>query len=89
MENGKPVGKGVAFKALDFLTLKFNFTFNIVQLDKDIIGSKSDYAGSLVECLNESVCICSILSPRLSKLNSIDRILLVRNEKKKTIRELI
>lgn len=54
-ENGRPVGKGVAFKVLEFLTEKFNFTINIVPLEKNIIGSKVDYAGSLVQVLNESV----------------------------------
>lgn len=55
-ENGKLVGKGVAFKVLEFLTEKFNFSINIVKLEKDIIGSQTEYKGSLVECLNESVC---------------------------------
>lgn len=55
-ENGKLVGKGVAFKVLEFLTEKFNFSINIVKLEKDIIGAQTEYKGSLVECLNESVC---------------------------------
>lgn len=64
MENGKPVGRGVAFKVLEFLTEKFNFTINIVPLEKDIIGSKTDYQGSLVECLNESVSYMSFVVRR-------------------------
>lgn len=78
MVDGKYVGQGVAFKVLDFLTEKFNFTINIVPLGENIIGSKTDYSGSLVECLNESVCItyCYLLT-LLSELT------FVRETKKK------
>lgn len=54
-ENGELVGKGVAFRILEFLQEKFNFTTNIHLAEKNIIGSNEDYNGSVVEALNTSV----------------------------------
>lgn len=49
------VAKGVAFQLMDFLTQKFNFTFDIVSPSKEIMGSKRDFDGSVIEMLNKSV----------------------------------
>lgn len=49
------VAKGVAFQLMDFLTQKFNFTFDIVSPSKEIMGSKHDFDGSVIEMLNKSV----------------------------------
>lgn len=55
MESGKLVGKGVAFNLLEFLMKKYNFTYEIVQHEKNIIGSREDFEGSLLESLHKNV----------------------------------
>lgn len=59
------IAKGVAFQLLEFLTEKFNFTFDIVSPPKQIMGSKSDFAGSLIEMLNKSVGRASLKKGRI------------------------
>lgn len=54
-ENGELVGKGVAFRILEFLKEKFNFTVHIHLAEKNIIGSNDDYNGSVVETLAKEV----------------------------------
>lgn len=54
-ENGELIGKGVAFRILEFLREKFNFTVKINLARENIIGSKDDYNGSVVEALANSV----------------------------------
>lgn len=44
-EDGSLVGEGVAFKILEFLTDKFNFTYELVNLTSNIIGSSEDKEG--------------------------------------------
>lgn len=55
-ESGKLVGKGVAFKLFKFLTDKFNFSYEIVKHSRNIIGSREDFNGSLLETLYKKVC---------------------------------
>lgn len=55
MEDGKLVGKGVAFKLLQFLMDKYNFTYEIVKHERNIIGSQDDFNGSLLQSLYSNV----------------------------------
>lgn len=55
MEDGKLVGKGVAFKLFQFLMDKYNFSYEIVKHDRNIIGSQDDFAGSLLQNLYSNV----------------------------------
>lgn len=55
MEDGKLVGKGVAFKLFEFLTIKYNFTYEIVKQGRNIIGSEEEFEGSLLESLYKNV----------------------------------
>lgn len=55
MEDGKLVGKGVAFKLLQFLMDKYNFTYEIVKHQRNIIGSPDDFSGSLLQSLYSNV----------------------------------
>lgn len=57
IEDGKLVGKGVAFKLFEFLMMKYNFTYEIVKHDRNIIGSQDDLEGSLLESLYKNVRI--------------------------------
>lgn len=43
---------GVSFQLLDFLTEKFNFTYQIEIPSRNIIGSKADLDGSLMELIS-------------------------------------
>ncbi|XP_031622172.1 glutamate receptor ionotropic, delta-2 [Contarinia nasturtii] len=52
--SGKLVGKGVAFKLFQFLMDKFNFTYEIVKHDRNIIGSIEDLNGSLLHTLSKN-----------------------------------
>lgn len=53
--NGTREGLGVAFELIDFLKEKFNFTYEVVLPEGNIIGSRTDYANSLIEMLNKTV----------------------------------
>lgn len=55
MEDGKLMGRGVAFKLFEFLMSKYNFTYEIVQHDRNIIGSQDEYEGSLLQSLHKNV----------------------------------
>lgn len=55
--NGIVIGKGVSFDIVDFLAEKFNFTYDVVVPDKNIIGSSTDLSGSLIEILRNQVLI--------------------------------
>lgn len=61
-ENGTIVGLGVAFELIDFLKEKFNFTYEVVVPEGNIIGSKTDFANSLIEILNTTVSFKEICS---------------------------
>lgn len=54
--NGTAVGQGVAFELLSFLTKKFNFTYQLVQPAKNILGSTQDMEGSILDMLQSQVC---------------------------------
>lgn len=60
MEEGKLVGKGISFKLFEFLTKKYNFTYEIIPHDRNIIGSQDDLEGSLLESLYTNVNISRI-----------------------------
>ena len=51
----KNIPKGVAFQIMEFLTEKFNFTFEIVRPKSNIYGSTADMNGSLIELLKNNV----------------------------------
>lgn len=55
MESGKLVGKGVAFQLLQFMMDKYNFTYEIIKHDRNIIGSQEDSNGSLLQSLYSNV----------------------------------
>ncbi|XP_055856545.1 glutamate receptor ionotropic, delta-2 [Episyrphus balteatus] len=51
--DGTLAGLGVSFELIDFLAKKFNFTYEVVVPQGNIIGSTEDYDNSLVEVLND------------------------------------
>lgn len=55
LENGTRVGRGVSFQIIEFLQEKFNFTYEVVVPQDNIIGSKADLDRSLIEMVNNSV----------------------------------
>lgn len=55
MESGKLVGKGIAFQLLQFMMDKYNFTYEIIKHDRNIIGSQDDFNGSLIHSLYKNV----------------------------------
>lgn len=54
-ENGSSKGFGVAFELLEFLTEKFNFTYDLVKPQRNIMGSSQQYNGSILELLETEV----------------------------------
>ena len=55
--NGTRVGMGVAFQLLEFLTEKFNFTYEIVLTEKNVVGSTKDMDGSILKLLQDGVSL--------------------------------
>lgn len=55
VEGNSSRGMGVAFELLEFLTEKFNFTFELVRPEKNIFGSSDQYNGSIIEMLETEV----------------------------------
>uniref|UniRef100_A0A1B0CLI0 Uncharacterized protein n=2 Tax=Lutzomyia longipalpis TaxID=7200 RepID=A0A1B0CLI0_LUTLO len=49
--NDTAIGAGVSFDLLEFLTEKFNFTYEVVVPENNIVGSTQDFDGSLIELL--------------------------------------
>uniref|UniRef100_A0A1I8NWC1 Ionotropic glutamate receptor C-terminal domain-containing protein n=1 Tax=Stomoxys calcitrans TaxID=35570 RepID=A0A1I8NWC1_STOCA len=69
--DGKKQGKGVSFILLDFLMEKFNFTYEVVVPSGNIIGSRSDFEGSLIQMLNATeVDMAAAFIPLLSEQRS-------------------
>ncbi|XP_037822507.1 glutamate receptor ionotropic, kainate 2 [Lucilia sericata] len=67
-DNGTVVGLGVAFELIDFLKEKFNFTYEVLVPEDNIIGSKTDFAKSLIEMLNTTEAdIAAAFLPLLSE----------------------
>lgn len=56
-ENGNIVIKGVVGDILNFLTEKFNFTYEVKVPKKNIIGSLKDMDGSLLELMKNEVSV--------------------------------
>lgn len=55
LPNGTRQGKGVAFELVNFLQEKFNFTYEVLVPENNVIGSNLDYENSLLEKINKSV----------------------------------
>ncbi|XP_037959941.1 glutamate receptor ionotropic, delta-1-like [Teleopsis dalmanni] len=71
LENGKRIGSGVSFEVIDFLQEKFNFTYEVVVPDANIIGSSNDFNLSLIKMLNRSeVDLAAAFLPLLSDQRS-------------------
>lgn len=51
-------GLGVAFELLEFLTEKFNFTYELVRPQRNILGSSDQYNGSILQLLETEVKHC-------------------------------
>lgn len=59
-ENGTLVGHGVAFVLMTILQQRFNFTFEIVLPERNIVFDRKSEL-SLIGLVNSSVCIYIIL----------------------------
>ncbi|EDW44154.1 glutamate receptor ionotropic, delta-1 [Drosophila sechellia] len=71
LENGTRVGHGVSFQIIDFLKKKFNFTYEVVVPQDNIIGSPNDFDRSLIEMINSStVDLAAAFIPSLSDQRS-------------------
>lgn len=53
-KDGKLEGKGVAFALFDFLSEKYNFTYEVHKPAENKIGSSTDFENSLIEMVNKS-----------------------------------
>lgn len=62
--NGTRQPMGVAFQLLSLLTVKLNFSYNLIFPEKNIYGSTNDMKGSLIEVLNTSVSYIYIGKPK-------------------------
>lgn len=62
IENGTIYGRGISFELVNFLAKKFNFTYDIIIPDNNIIGSPNDMDGSLLELMNRTVKKRSLLN---------------------------
>lgn len=60
--NGTFVGKGWAFEFFDFLMKKYDFKYNLVIPNVNIVGSSNDSEGSLMQIMNKKVRIFLIHS---------------------------
>lgn len=54
-ENNVTVGKGISFDFLDFLCEKFDFKYEIIMPEYNILGSSNDTAGSILEMMSKNV----------------------------------
>lgn len=54
------LGYGVAFELLEFLTEKFNFTYNLVRPEKNILGSTQQFNGSILEVLERQLATVAV-----------------------------
>lgn len=54
-ENGTLVGKGWAFEFFDYLVKKYDFKYNIVIPDINIVGGSNDSEGSLMQMMIKKV----------------------------------
>ncbi|KAH8307426.1 hypothetical protein KR044_011719 [Drosophila immigrans] len=71
LENGTRVGLGVSFQIIEFLQKKFNFTYEVVVPQDNIIGSTTDLDRSLIEMVNNSnVDLAAAFIPSLSEQRS-------------------
>ncbi|EDV52455.1 glutamate receptor 2 [Drosophila erecta] len=71
LENGTRIGLGVSFQIINFLKKKFNFTYEVVVPQDNIIGSPSDYDRSLIEMVNSStVDLAAAFIPSLADQRS-------------------
>lgn len=54
-ENGTFVGKGWAFEFFEFLMKKFDFKYNLVLPDANIVGGSNDSEGSIMQIMIKNV----------------------------------
>lgn len=54
-KNNVTVGKGISFDFLDFLCEKFDFKYEIIMPEYNILGSSNDTAGSILEMMSKNV----------------------------------
>ncbi|XP_017060059.1 glutamate receptor 2 [Drosophila ficusphila] len=67
LENGTRIGRGVSFQIINFLKKKFNFTYEVVVPQDNIIGSLKDFDRSLIQMVNSSVVdLAAAFIPSLS-----------------------
>lgn len=59
-DNGNIQGNGVAFDVFNYFAEKFNFTYNIVPPERNLIGSVTSFNGSLIEMLYTKVIALKI-----------------------------
>ncbi|XP_064544875.1 glutamate receptor 2 [Drosophila montana] len=68
LDSGTRVGRGVSFQIIGFLQEKFNFTYDVVVPQDNIIGSTADLDRSLIEMVNNSlVDLAAAFIPSLSE----------------------
>ena len=52
--NGTLRGRGVAFEVLDFLMEKFEFNYELIMPQNNIVGSTTDLAGSILQLVADN-----------------------------------
>ncbi|XP_017080167.1 glutamate receptor ionotropic, delta-1 [Drosophila eugracilis] len=68
LDNGTRIGRGVSFQIINFLKEKFNFTYEVVTPQDNIIGSIADFDRSLIKMVNTSeVDLAAAFIPSLSE----------------------
>lgn len=69
--NNTRVGYGVAFNVLKFLTEKFNFTYEIINITENVIGSTENGGDQgLEQAFDQNVIILSLLLINQCHINS-------------------
>lgn len=53
--NGTLIGKGWAFEFFEFLMKKYDFKYNLVNPDFNIVGGSNDSEGSLMQVITKNV----------------------------------
>lgn len=64
-------GLGVAFELLEFLTDKFNFTYELVRPQRNIMGSSDQYNGSILQLLETEVQYCLEVTQASEIMNAV------------------
>lgn len=53
--SGEFIGRGWAFEFFDYLTKKYNFSYNLIVPDYNIVGGSNDSEGSLMQMITKKV----------------------------------